>query len=380
MAISFIVTTYNVEDYIAACLASIHEVVQPGDELIVIDDGSDDETPRIVHEALAAQDPEKGINHRTVFLGANTPGGVGIAANIGLSLADRDTVFFVDGDDWINPQGFTRARATWTFNQFDILFTNYLTFDSKTQTSAPPADNPLWSAIRHDTSGDDIRLQALAFIGVPWRKFYRRAFLESHDLRFPEGDFFFEDNPFHWQVCCKARAIGFTDRLTCFHRVNRPGQTLASTGVELLAFFIHFETIWAQLPDHDNRYPRQACLWLLENMAWHIGRLSPEARHAYASAANTALAMVPSVIWDETRKARPPHDPVFLMADRLRNGGVDAQIASWDRADIHRSQTNLDAQLQALTAQTTDIRQSLLGTAAARQFQAIWTQRQQNQK
>ncbi|RVV97624.1 glycosyltransferase [Mesobaculum littorinae] len=374
MAISFIVTTYNVLDYVSQCLESVAAVARPGDEVILVDDGSDDGTAEALGAFTAAGGFGDGVRVDPILLGVNTVGGVGIAGNIGLSAAQGDAVFFVDGDDWINPAGFMAARSVWDLHDHDILLTNYLTFDTANGVSAPPADNQLWAGLRRDLTGDDAKLQALRFIGVPWRKFYRRSFLEAHHLRFPEGDRFFEDNPFHWDVCCTAEHIGFVDRLTCFHRVNRPGQTLASTGTELIAFFDHFHTILHTLPKHDMRYERQACLWLLENMAWHSGRLSPAARPAYAEASTHALARVPDQVWADVRSFRPPHDPVWIEADRLRAGQVGEQLAIWDREDLRRRLDRMETQQEILAEGLEALRKHQIGTKAARLFREIRTQ------
>ena len=127
MKISFIVTSYNIETYIDRCLRSVLEVARPGDEIIVVDDGSSDDTPAVVKACLA--DAPQGVEKRPVFLGQNTMGGVGIAGNIGLDMAARDGVFFVDGDDWLDVDGFNAARAAFERGDCDILIANYQEFD-----------------------------------------------------------------------------------------------------------------------------------------------------------------------------------------------------------------------------------------------------------
>lgn len=289
MKISFIVTSYNIETYIDRCLRSVLEVARLGDEIIVVDDGSSDDTPAVVKACLA--DAPQGVEKRPVFLGQNTMGGVGIAGNIGLDMAARDGVFFVDGDDWLDVDGFNAARAAFERGDCDILIANYQEFDEANAVFKAPADEGRWCHITGQAQGEALQLQALAFIAVPWRKFYRRAFLNANGLRFPEGDFFFEDNPFHWQVCLKARQITFFDTTLCYHRINRPGQTMASTGIELIAFLDHFETILGYLqPDMAVSFHRQAVNWLLSNMSWHLQRLRPQAAPYYFRRAAEVLA------------------------------------------------------------------------------------------
>ncbi len=282
MNVSFIITTYNIASYIERCLVSVLDVARPGDEVIVVDDGSKDETASIVKELLFSARHPEGVEVKPVFLGSNTMGGVGIAGNIGMDMATRECVFFVDGDDWLDVEGFNIARDAFAQADCDILLANYLEFDEAQDVLKAPADEWRWLQLSGSDRLADQQLDAVKLIAVPWRKFYRRAFLNQNKLRFPEGDFFFEDNPFHWEVCLKAQSIHFLDVTLCYHRVNRPGQTMASTGVELIAFLDHFSTIKSHLTAETPAvFHEQALTWLLGNMSWHLGRLQPKAAPFY---------------------------------------------------------------------------------------------------
>ena len=370
MAVSFIVTSHNVAPYIARCLDSVAAVAQAGDQLVLVDDGSDDDTVRIVQDRLARGIVAPGVGVTPVFLGANTIGGVGIGANIGMDDADRDTIFFVDGDDWIDGDGFRRARAQWQAAGDDIALTNYLEFDMATQTARHPVDFDLWARLEPARDLTERRLQALPFIAVPWRKFYRRDFLRRHALRFPEGDFFFEDNPFHWQVCLAAERIGFIDVITSHHRVNRPQQTMASTGTELVAFFTHFDTILHMLPRRDRRFQRAAGEWLLTNMAWHVRRLARAAHYPYARAAAQALARIDDQIWAQIGTSFGTA-PVWPVAQRLRQGDVWGQVDAWDRALLHDELAALRDRLTRLETDGGDTRDRVRALALTRSFEAL---------
>ncbi|MFN3526084.1 MAG: glycosyltransferase family 2 protein, partial [Paracoccus sp. (in: a-proteobacteria)] len=154
MAISFVVTTYNIAPYLGRCLDSVAQVALGGDQIVLVDDGSTDDSVEILSQF--AQHPPQGVEVTLILLGTNTIGGVGIGGNIGLTAATRDTVFFVDGDDWINAEGFRRARAQWVLQTYDIMLTNYLEFDEAAGKDKSPADQYRWSGLRHS---DDIATQ-----------------------------------------------------------------------------------------------------------------------------------------------------------------------------------------------------------------------------
>lgn len=371
MAISFIITTYNILPYIERCLQSVAQASRPGDEIILVDDGSDDGTAERVQAFADEGHFPDDVDFRPIYLGTNTIGGVGIGANIGLNAARCETIFFVDGDDWIDVAGFRKARAYWHLHPADILFTNYLEFNETKRVTQYPADARRWENRAANLSIEMVRHQALSFIAVPWRKFYRRDFLEEHGLRFLEGDFFFEDNPFHWAICMKARSIRFLDQVTCYHRVNRPGQTMASTGIELTAFFSHFISILDGLAPDDHRHRLLAAQWLLSNMSWHIPRLAAEAFYPYASAAARTLQLIPENLWSGDLAAKESGKSIWTIANRLRSGDVSGQMTDWHRQAMEQKMAGLSARLKALEAQNRALTETIKGLTAANAFDVI---------
>ncbi len=299
MSTAFVVTTFDVAPYVGRCLASVAACARPGDQVIVVDDGSTDGTDAVARQALDRL--AAGVAGDLIALGANTPGGVGTAANIGMDAAARDHLVFVDGDDWMAPGGYAAAMEVARRTGADVTIADYREHHEATGESRRPADRALWSVAAPDVPD---RLRALRHIAVPWRKVYRSAFLREAGPRFPEGDFFYEDNPFHWRVCLAAERFAFVPAVIAHHRIGRAGQTMGASGIELTAFFGHYRTIQGALPPAEPALAVEALGWLLENMAWQLGRLSPEAILPYAAAAAECLAEVPGAVWD----ALPPGD------------------------------------------------------------------------
>ena len=350
MRFSFIVTTCNIESYVTRCLESLRPCLRAGDEVIVIDDASTDATPEAVR-AFGAMLPA-GIGWQALYLGSNTPGGVGIPANLALERASGEGVFFVDGDDWLDAPGFIAARDRFEAGRDEILIANYLEFDERGGAFRGPADRSRWGAVPR-VGPDPLarRLLALSMIAVPWRKFYRRDLLQRHRIRFPEGDFFYEDNPFHWQVCLNARGIGFHDRVLCYHRVNRPGQTMMAQGVELAAFFTHYRTIRSHLPaDADRSAPAlagAAMRWIVANMSWHLPRLRPSAMWDYAAIAQPVLQGMDAGLWEAEVAPHYAGKQVGRAAAQLRALPLESVVLLW-QAERQAAETEaMRAQLRA---------------------------------
>jgi len=338
---SFIVTSWNIEEYIGPCLDRLAPCLQPGDQLIVVDDGSEDCSCEEITAALDRLEG-RGVALCPVFLGANTHGGVGIPANIGLDEATGDAIFFIDGDDWVDAEGLRSARRRFEAMGGDILIANYRVYDAGQGRYEAPPDQPLWAQAHNAATLEDRRHLALQMVGVPWRKIYRTDFLRSHNIRFPEGPFFYEDNPFHWAVVLAAAEIGFLDVCVCSHRIGRAGQTMAARGTDLAAFFDHYDRIVAQM--QTPQYRADALRWLLENMAWHIERLAPEAQWIYAARAEETLASIAEADWQAMRR-----DPVALrawgVARALASGDLANVIAGWEQKAVYRQLQDLQVRL-----------------------------------
>lgn len=91
--ISIIVPIYNVEKYLSECLDSIINQTYKNLEIILIDDGSTDNSGKIC-DKYAKKDKRIVVIHRT-------NGGVSSARNLGLKIANGSYIGFVDADDWI---------------------------------------------------------------------------------------------------------------------------------------------------------------------------------------------------------------------------------------------------------------------------------------
>mgnify|MGYP005760733807 CR=1 FL=1 len=112
--LSVIVPVYNVEPYLSRCVDSILSQSFTNLELILVDDGSTDRSGNICDE-WAIKDHRVKVFHKP-------NAGVNTARNKGLDIAHGDYITFVDGDDFIKPDTFSRAIELLEQNdEIDIL-------------------------------------------------------------------------------------------------------------------------------------------------------------------------------------------------------------------------------------------------------------------
>lgn len=263
--LSIIVTTYNVDPFIDECLDGLVNQTLRDIELIVVDDGSTDTTLDRV-ERFARNDGRI----RVVPLEENSIGGVATPANIGLDLAQGDFVGFADGDDIYDTTMFEKMVHAGREHDADLIVCKYLRLDQVTGELSQTRSERRWKQL----SGREVldldergRKMLLQFMPAPWRKVYRRDLLDRQ-IRFPVGDFFYEDEPFHWFVVLSARRAAFVPEHLCQHRINRPGQTTNVFDHRFLGAFRHHKIIsdWLYQQNLLNSYKSDLLHWLVRKV------------------------------------------------------------------------------------------------------------------
>ena len=119
--ITVIVPVYNVENYLNKCLDSILKQTYQNLEIIVVNDGSTDNSGTICQE-YAQKD------NRIVYIEKDN-GGLSDARNAGLDRMTGSYVTFVDSDDWIEQDYVEVLYNKLTEYQADIAVGNYYSFN-----------------------------------------------------------------------------------------------------------------------------------------------------------------------------------------------------------------------------------------------------------
>lgn len=273
--LSIIITCYNIAPYLAQCLDSVIQQTITDTEIIIVDDGSSDATPDIIRD-YAARDSRI----KTVLMTTNTIGGVATAANAGLDIATGDYIGFADGDDYCDLDMFEKLYDAAVAHDSDLSMCQYLLEDERTNERRPPAEEHRWAEITgvtHVPLTTQAKRDYLLFIAVPWRKIYRRSLLEDNNIRFPVGDFFFEDNPFHWSSIISANAVVLVPEVLCYHRVARVGQTMETADERLFKIFQHHGIIkdWLNASGHADDFKLNLLTWAVSQLEW-ISTRTPE--------------------------------------------------------------------------------------------------------
>lgn len=266
--ISIIVTSFNIEKYIGQCLQNIIDQSIKEIEIIVVDDGSTDKTSDIILEYAG-----KDKRIIPILTGKNSPGGVATPANIGMNAANGDYIGFADGDDLYDPMMFEKLYFSAEEAGAEVTMCNFMEFENESGIKSSPFE-PTWKSVSSfgvlDISSPENKKKVLELLPVPWRKLYNHKFIIENKLRFPIGDYFFEDNGFHWLTTLNARKISFIDEVLCYHRRNRNGQTMSANGENLLGVFHQHSVIYDYLNKKNllSSYKIHSLNWLISHLSW----------------------------------------------------------------------------------------------------------------
>lgn len=177
--ISIIVPIYNVEKYLPACLDSICHQTLKELEIILVDDGSTDNSGRIA-EQYALQDKRIRVVHQR-------NGNPGATRNVGLELATGEYVGFVDSDDWIEPEMYEKMYDSIVLNNSDIVVCGVLVEYTHEKRYVRQQVEKDYTEYEPEHLLDlFFSLKKRNLFAYPVNKLYRTSILRKYQLRFPD--------------------------------------------------------------------------------------------------------------------------------------------------------------------------------------------------
>lgn len=173
--ISVIIPVYNVEKYLNKCITSVVEQTYKNLEIIIVDDGSTDQSPEICDE-WKKRDSRIQVVH-------SSNGGAGKARNTALDMATGDYVTFVDSDDYIAPQMY-QVLLEQFYDGIGIVECNYsMVYDDSEEFKEERKIYKIhtYSAMEamYENINDHIFRQLI------WNKMYRKDVIKG--IYFPTG-------------------------------------------------------------------------------------------------------------------------------------------------------------------------------------------------
>ena len=220
MKISIVIPVYNSHEYLRECVDSITNQTFRNVEVLLVDDGSTDDSGAICDE-LAAHDSRVIAIHKK-------NGGTSSARNEGVARATGDYLTFCDNDDFLRDSECLMRVVTYLeSNPVDVLMHDNCTYDDPSKTIVPPHETHLADEIAKLGKGEAI-LSVISngvIARAVWDKVVRTSLVRDNGIVFPEG-MRNEDTDRSASVLEYAKSVGWVDDpYYCY----RKGHTYAQT-------------------------------------------------------------------------------------------------------------------------------------------------------
>lgn len=210
--LSIIVPVYNVYEYIDKCLKSLVNQTLENIEIIVVNDGSPDNSQEII-DKYTKQYPNKIKS----FITEN--GGQGSARNLGIEKASGEFIAFVDSDDFVEAKMYEKMYKKAIEKNSDIVIcgNNTITLNGKIIKE---------TALLYNNDTLNILFGKMAV----WNKIYKRSLLLKNKIKF-RSKVWYEDVDFTIKALFSNVKIDYVD-LPLYNYIIRQGSTMNNKNVE----------------------------------------------------------------------------------------------------------------------------------------------------
>ncbi len=215
--ISIIIPVYNVESYLHQCVDSVLAQTYRDFEVILVDDGSPDNCPRICDE-YAQKDSRVHVIHQI-------NSGVSAARNIGIEHAKGEWITFVDSDDWVSKNYLENFEIEKSSADLIVQGLQYINHSSGEIIEYKGLDN---ESIDKNSASSIIVKNDLLMQGYPVCKAFRKKFLEKNNLRFDTSLSTHEDIIFVLQSFVASKVIDLRRGTLYNYRYFHSSRTLSS--------------------------------------------------------------------------------------------------------------------------------------------------------
>ncbi|MBQ8868896.1 MAG: glycosyltransferase family 2 protein [Oscillospiraceae bacterium] len=223
--ISVVVPCYNVEKYLEKCVQSIVDQTYKNLEIILVDDGATDGTPKLC-DNLAQTDSRINVIHKV-------NGGLSDARNAGIEVAKGKYITFFDSDDWVEKDILKTAVEKMTNNNTDLVVWGYTAEFVDDDEKVLSSRNCAVSGICELGANNDILIQkdTLGLSGYAWNKLYKTEIIKDNNLIFEKGISLVEDILFSALYFSRCNKIEFIDCIGN-HYIQRKRATLGTKRYE----------------------------------------------------------------------------------------------------------------------------------------------------
>lgn len=259
--VSIIVPVYNVEKYLEKCLDSLINQTYRNLQIILVDDGSGDDSGTIC-DRYAAQDNRIQVIHKK-------QSGVSAARNTGLEAAKGSYICFEDSDDWIDEKMIETMYENMVEEKAQISIIGYdmVWEDGRSQKKSDENAYYVWDQRESIVQWMTQKI----FKGFMWDKMFAREIFTG--IRFPEDRSYMEDVAIGLDLFARAETVVYSGK-TGYHYLQRQGSATNSGFQEReLLGITEAEKMIRFSKDHQGIYDKEAYSRLLINVYTILERI-----------------------------------------------------------------------------------------------------------
>lgn len=219
--VSVIVPVYNVERYVRKCIKSLVRQTLKEIEIIIVDDGSEDESANIIKEYMK--------EYPQIKYYKKTNGGLSDARNYGLQYATGKYIAFLDADDYVEYNTYFEMYSQAMKSRADMVECDfYWTYEKKEKQDVG----------ERYYKKEEIMEKARV---VAWNKLYKKELLENAKVLFPKG-LQYEDIEFFYKLIPYIHKVSFVKK-PLIHYVQRKESIINSQNEKVRDIFKVFDNI-----------------------------------------------------------------------------------------------------------------------------------------
>jgi glycosyltransferase involved in cell wall biosynthesis len=212
--LTIIVPIYNTEKYLSRCIDSLIQQSLPDIQILLINDGSSDRSPRICDQ-YAILDKRIQVVH-------TDNQGVSSARNTGIKLTQTPFIMFVDSDDYVSPELCYVLVKTMTKDQSDMALCGFKVIeDNKSSDMLLRSLPELMYDPFHHYLGE---MQRTLMTFFPFARVYRAEIIKKNNITFDPNLKTGEDRVFNMTYFQHTKKISVS-RLPLYYYVRREGST-----------------------------------------------------------------------------------------------------------------------------------------------------------
>lgn len=323
--VSFIVPVYNTQEFLPRCLDSLLGQTCPDIEIVVVNDGSPDDSAAIIGKYVCKDS--------RVCVVEKSNGGLSSARNAGMDVARGDIIDFVDSDDYVEPN-----LAEFLVDTFAKEHPEIVVFGAECEPAELASERIkqlLSPEARRFESFDPALLFSANAQPYVWRAAYSRELIERMSLRFAENVRFAEDVVFQLESYpLSVRTVLAPERLYHYVMQEKSLTHLFNAGAKRMdKVDAHLLVLHEVLERWDRRglldlCPGELVTWFLDLVVFDLARLDAGDYAAVAARVKDELEGHLAQDWP----GLPAKATVRRVSDKIADG---SRVSMFDAARMY---------------------------------------------